>query len=98
METKRPRKESAPWLSNKSSKSPVDAEDETSRINVSGTVSVGYPNKFVSGEIKLLNMSNAPLARSIPTATISPIIDSKKKTRVFPEKWGLFKKISFVSC
>jgi len=74
IETKRPNHESGPCISKISSNNPVEADDDTNRINVSGTASLGYPNGSVTGVNAILNKSNAPEARSIPTATINPII------------------------
>ena len=72
-ETNRPINESGPYFLKISSNNPVEADDETSRINVNGTASFGNPNIFVIGVISLPKKSNAPDSRKIPTATINPI-------------------------
>ena len=50
-----------------------DPLPEIGRKNISGTTSPGIPKHSVSGRIKLVNISSAPVALIIETATISPI-------------------------
>lgn len=65
--------ESGPYFLKISNNNPVEADDETNRINVSGTASFGKPNIFVNGVINLQRKSSAPDSRKIPMATINPI-------------------------
>lgn len=73
IEAKRPGKLSGPTLLNIESIIASDPLPEIGRKNIRGTTSPGIPKHSVRGCIKFVNISSAPEALIIETATIRPI-------------------------
>lgn len=70
-----PGKLSGPTFLNIESIIARDPLPEMGRKNISGITSPGMPKHSVNGRIKFVNISSAPEALSIETATINPIKD-----------------------